>query len=131
MNRQEEFFDGPSSTLTTLQIREKLADVATEAGITGDKLVSFKDLLTIKGSGNGGIAVTNDLKYTSKFRNCFRVPSHKFNPFQSNLPGKMASMSLPLFFGMALSPMKSQVVGLRKSGRYSSRTRSLSEVAVW
>ncbi|KAI0322509.1 thioredoxin-like protein [Amylostereum chailletii] len=67
MNRQEEFYDGPTSTLTALQIREKLADVATEAGITGDKLAQFKDLLTLKGSGNGGIDVTDDLKYTIKF----------------------------------------------------------------
>ncbi|KAJ7098604.1 hypothetical protein B0H15DRAFT_1005059 [Mycena belliarum] len=63
---QDEYFDIPTSTLTPLQIREKLAALAAEvipAGATG----SFADLLLLKSSANGGNAVTDDLKYTIKF----------------------------------------------------------------
>ncbi|EMD40528.1 hypothetical protein CERSUDRAFT_44584 [Gelatoporia subvermispora B] len=64
--RQEEFFDIPTSTLTPLQIREKLAHIA--AGVIGEQNVpAFKDLLALKSTPNGGVAVTDDLKYTIKF----------------------------------------------------------------
>ncbi|KAJ7668148.1 hypothetical protein B0H17DRAFT_1088276 [Mycena rosella] len=64
--RQGEYFDIPTSTLTPLQIREKLAALAAEvipANATGD----FAELLLLKSSPNGGNAVTDDLKYTIKF----------------------------------------------------------------
>ncbi|EIM85688.1 uncharacterized protein STEHIDRAFT_81225 [Stereum hirsutum FP-91666 SS1] len=64
--RQEEFFDIPASTLTPLQIREKLAALAAEV-IPADKVDAFKEALKLKSSPNGGVAVTDDLKYTIKF----------------------------------------------------------------
>ncbi|KAH0840308.1 hypothetical protein J3R83DRAFT_1318 [Lanmaoa asiatica] len=66
-DEQEEFFDIPSSTLTPLQIREKLADVADSVIQDKGKVEEFKELLKLKGSPNGGVAVTDDLKYTIKF----------------------------------------------------------------
>ncbi|KDQ64204.1 hypothetical protein JAAARDRAFT_27831 [Jaapia argillacea MUCL 33604] len=63
---QGDYFDIPSSQLTPLQIREKL--VALAATVIGkDKAEEVKDLLTLKGSPNGGVAVTDELKYTIKF----------------------------------------------------------------
>ncbi|KAI0773362.1 hypothetical protein BC629DRAFT_1595134 [Irpex lacteus] len=63
---QGDYFDIPTSDLTPKQIRQKLADLA--APFTGnDKKDVFLDLLTLKSSPNGGIAVTDDLKYTIKF----------------------------------------------------------------
>ncbi|KIO12346.1 hypothetical protein M404DRAFT_124552 [Pisolithus tinctorius Marx 270] len=66
-DRQEEFFDIPVSNLTPLQIREKLAEVAASV-IPADRVNDFKELLKNRpGHPNGGIAVTDDLKYTIKF----------------------------------------------------------------
>jgi len=64
--RQGEFFDIPTSTLTPLQIRQKLAGVAASV-IAPGAVDEFKDLLTLKSTPNGGVAVTDDLKYTIKF----------------------------------------------------------------
>jgi len=64
--QQGEFFDGPSSNMTPLQVREKLTNIAAQV-ITEEQLVMFKDLLKLKPSPNGGIGVTDDLKYTIKF----------------------------------------------------------------
>ncbi|KAF7965680.1 hypothetical protein HWV62_9103 [Athelia sp. TMB] len=64
--KQGEYFDIPSSTLTPLQIREKLVKLAAEY-IPASKVDELKELLTLKSSPNGGIAVTDDLKYTIKF----------------------------------------------------------------
>ncbi|KAJ7194546.1 hypothetical protein GGX14DRAFT_678631 [Mycena pura] len=64
--RQGEYFDIPSSTLTPLQIRDKLAALAAEV-IPANATGSFADLLALKSSPNGGNAVTDDLKYTIKF----------------------------------------------------------------
>ncbi|KAG0698701.1 hypothetical protein DFH29DRAFT_940337 [Suillus ampliporus] len=64
--QQTEFFDGPSSTMTPLQIREKLAGIAAQV-ITKEQLAMFKELLKLKPTPNGGIGVTDDLKYTIKF----------------------------------------------------------------
>lgn len=63
---QEEYFDIPTSTLTPLQIREKLAALAASV-IGEDKKGSFADVLTLKSTPNGGVDVTDDLKYTVKF----------------------------------------------------------------
>lgn len=63
MKRQGEFFDIPTSKLTPLQVREKLAEVAATV-IPAGKVDEFKDLLVFKSSPNGGNAVTDDLKYT-------------------------------------------------------------------
>ncbi|KAF8645475.1 hypothetical protein AX16_007761 [Volvariella volvacea WC 439] len=65
-NVQGEYFDIPSSTLTPLQIREKLAGVAATV-IPPEAVEKFKDLLALKSTPNGGTAVTEDLKYTIKF----------------------------------------------------------------
>lgn len=61
-DKQADFFDIPVSTLTPLQVREKLADIA--ASVLGkEELIAFGELLKHKGSPNGGVAVTDDLKY--------------------------------------------------------------------
>jgi len=66
--RQTEFFDIPSSTLSPVQIRAKLAEVAeTVIGEDKEKIAAFKDLLVLKSTPNGGVAVTDELKYTIKF----------------------------------------------------------------
>lgn len=63
---QGEYFDIPTSTLTPVQIRAKLAALA--AGVIGEsKATEFRDLLTLKSTPNGGVAVTDDLKYTSAY----------------------------------------------------------------
>jgi hypothetical protein len=64
--RQGEFFDIPTSTLTPIQIRENLAQVASEV-IPSNAMDEFRELLKLKGSPNGGVAVTDDLKYTSAY----------------------------------------------------------------
>lgn len=64
--QQTEFFDGPASNMTALQIREKLASIAAQV-ITEEQVAVFKDLLKVKPTPNGGIGVTDDLKYTIKF----------------------------------------------------------------
>ena len=64
--QQGDYFDIPSSTLTPLQIREKLAALAAQV-IPASKVEEFNDLLRLKSSPNGGVAVTDDLKYTSMF----------------------------------------------------------------
>ena len=48
--------------------REKLADIASSVS-AADKVNDFKKLLQYPSQGhpNGGVAVTNDLKYTSVF----------------------------------------------------------------
>ncbi|KAH8827726.1 hypothetical protein DL96DRAFT_1600088 [Flagelloscypha sp. PMI_526] len=63
---QGEYFDIPTSTLSPIQIRAKLADLAATV-IPADKVEAFKDLLLNKTTPNGGVAVTDDLKYTIKF----------------------------------------------------------------
>jgi len=67
LQRQGEYYDIPSSTLTPIQIREKLASLYAELGVRGDQVDSFKDLLTNKSTPNGGVSVTDDLKYTIKY----------------------------------------------------------------
>jgi len=62
---QEDFFDVPSQDLTPRQIREKLAQIASNF-LSSDALAEFKNLLTPK-DWNEGTGVTNDLKYNTKF----------------------------------------------------------------
>ncbi|TDL29379.1 hypothetical protein BD410DRAFT_779779 [Rickenella mellea] len=64
--RQTEFYDIPASNLTPVQIREKLADIA-EPLIGADKVADVKELLKLKSTPNGGVAVTDELKYTIKY----------------------------------------------------------------
>jgi len=64
--KQGDFFDIPTSNQTPLQIRENLANVAAQV-IPPDAIDGFKELLKLKGSPNGGVAVTDDLKYNIKF----------------------------------------------------------------
>ncbi|CAE6447923.1 unnamed protein product [Rhizoctonia solani] len=59
---QEQFFDIPTSTLTPLQIREKLVALAPE----GVDKKAVADLLELKSTSNGGVSVTDDLKYNIK-----------------------------------------------------------------
>jgi hypothetical protein len=62
--------------MTPLQIREKLASIAAQV-ITEEQVAMFKDLLKLKPTPNGGIGVTDDLKYTSVFSKiCGGLVSH-------------------------------------------------------
>ena len=61
---QDDYFDIPTSNLSPTQIRNNLADLA--AGVIGaDKRAAFLDLITFKTTPNGGVDVTDDLKYTT------------------------------------------------------------------
>ena len=70
--KQGEYFDIPSSTMTPLQIREKLVALVEES-VGADKAAQVKDLLALKSTPNGGTAVTDDLKYTSAWHNSLCV----------------------------------------------------------
>jgi len=63
---QLDFFDIPSSTRTPVQTREKLVELALPI-VGEDKREKLLDLLKHKTSPNGGVDVTNELKYTIKF----------------------------------------------------------------
>ncbi|KAI0005113.1 hypothetical protein BJV74DRAFT_762786 [Russula compacta] len=67
LKRQEEYYDIPTSTLTPLQIREKLASLYAETAVRSDQVDAFKELLRNKSTPNGGVSVTDELKYTIKF----------------------------------------------------------------
>jgi hypothetical protein len=88
--------------LTPLQIREKLA--ALSAQVIPNKVEDFKELLKLKGSPNGGVDVTDDLKYTSAF--AFPTPLLFLNPNtltaykQSNILGRTGFTFLPQCCGM-------------------------------
>ncbi|KAI0751076.1 hypothetical protein C8Q80DRAFT_1098905 [Daedaleopsis nitida] len=60
------YFDIPTSTLTPLQIREKLSTLVSET-VGAEKAAQFSDLVALKSTPNGGTAVTDDLKYTVKY----------------------------------------------------------------
>jgi hypothetical protein len=67
---QEKYFDIPTSNLTPAQIRDNLAKLA--ASVIGDtKAKEAHELITLKGSPNGGNDVTDDLKYTSMIFNMY------------------------------------------------------------
>ncbi|KAI0053717.1 hypothetical protein FA95DRAFT_1530643 [Auriscalpium vulgare] len=67
LKKQGEYYDIPTSSLSPIQIREKLAGLADEAGLSQSQVAEFKDLLINKSTPNGGVSVTDDLKYTIKF----------------------------------------------------------------
>jgi len=64
--KQGDYYDGPTSTLTPLQIRASLIALASQF-LSGHKMKELEELLTIKGTPNGGISVTDDLKYNVKY----------------------------------------------------------------
>jgi len=53
--------------MTPLEIRASLVALGSEF-IPSSKVKQLEDLLTIKGTPNGGIGVTDDLKYNGTFR---------------------------------------------------------------
>ncbi|TRM67839.1 hypothetical protein BD626DRAFT_479990 [Schizophyllum amplum] len=64
---QTEYFDVPTSTMTPIEVRAKLADLAAEV-VGGEGVADkIKDLLAHKTSANGGNAVTDDMRYNLKF----------------------------------------------------------------
>ncbi|KAG5654220.1 hypothetical protein H0H81_005907 [Sphagnurus paluster] len=63
---QGDYFDIPASTLTPLQVRESLAQLAAQV-IPANAVEEFKEVLKLKSSPNGGNGVTDDLKYTSQY----------------------------------------------------------------
>jgi len=66
--QQGDYFDVPSQDLSPRQIREKLAQLASNL-LSSKALAEVKALLTPKGGRdlNGGTGVTDDLKYNIKF----------------------------------------------------------------
>ena len=65
MNGQEDFYDIPAASRTPTQTRAKLIELALPI-IGEDKKGALTDLLTHKTTPNGGLAVTDELKYTSR-----------------------------------------------------------------
>jgi len=67
MQHQEEFYDRRVADSTPTEIRRKLIALAGEVpSIDQSKLLTIQELLTYKGSPNGGIAVTDDVKWFVK-----------------------------------------------------------------
>jgi len=67
LREQEKFFDRAVADLTPTQIREKLIALAGEvSSIDKAKLPAIKDALTYKSSPNGGVDVTDNLKWHVK-----------------------------------------------------------------
>ena len=62
---QTDYYDIPSSHLTPLQIRDRLADLAAQVA-PSSAVSKFKELLLDSTTPNGGTGVTEDLKYTGK-----------------------------------------------------------------
>ncbi|KAG8839029.1 hypothetical protein FRB91_007235, partial [Serendipita sp. 411] len=64
---QDQFYDVPASTMTPSQIREKLADLGKTSGTLSDQEVeAVKQALVLNtkdGARNGGVSVTDDLKF--------------------------------------------------------------------
>ncbi len=123
--QQGDYFDIPTSTLTPLQIREKLANLAASLDSklwSGDAGAKFKDLLTLKSSPNGGVAVTDDLKYTSE--TVLRQLSTVYScPHQSSFLDRTAFTSRQRYSGMVLLRTRYPPRGERRSGPNSSRRR--------
>jgi len=72
---QEEFYDIPTSKLTPAQTREKLADLGLSSGtLTAEQVAAVKDLLLLKSTPNGGVAVTDDLKVCSEYNTPIASP---------------------------------------------------------
>ena len=65
MNGQEDFYDIPSANRTPTQTRAKLVELALPI-VGEDKKGALTDLLAHKTTPNGGLAVTDELKYTSR-----------------------------------------------------------------
>lgn len=64
MKRQEDFFDRSTADLTPTQIRQKLVELAGEVPSIGkEKMPKILDLVTLKTSNNGGVDVTDDIKW--------------------------------------------------------------------
>jgi len=59
--------------MTPLQIREKLAALAQQ--VIPNDIDQFKELLKLKSTPNGGVSVTDDLKYTSASPRLVDLPS--------------------------------------------------------
>lgn len=127
---QRDYFDIPTSTLTPTEIREKLTALVAES-VSEDKAAPFKDLVTLKTTPNGGVDVTEDLKYTSKSADVYTRRWRRFLTLvrsQSSSPGRMASTSRQLSCGTASSQTRSPARGASASGPSSSRRRSRREL---
>jgi len=67
MERQEELFDRAVADKTPVQVREALVQLAGEVkSIDKSKLPAILDLVTYKSTPNGGVAVTDDIKWHIK-----------------------------------------------------------------
>jgi hypothetical protein len=63
---QTDYFDRPASTMTPLQIRDKLTELASHH-VSKSDVAKVAELLKVKSTPNGGIGVTDDLKYNGQF----------------------------------------------------------------
>lgn len=66
MQKQEDYFDKAVANQTPTQIRESLIKLAETSGVESSKIPELRDLLTYKTTPNGGVAVTDDVKWFSK-----------------------------------------------------------------
>ena len=84
--------------MTPVQIREKLVDLALPI-VGKEKKGELLDLLTYKTTPNGGVAVTDDLKYNGETRS---AQYKHFLDFVTKLSsrGKMVFTCLRRFYGM-------------------------------
>jgi hypothetical protein len=69
-NKQAEYFNKSTEDLSTQQIRDKLSQLASDV-LPPHAVERFSTMLSINGSPNGYSAVTEELKYTSKFFSSF------------------------------------------------------------
>lgn len=103
-----------------------MAKLASQA-IPAEAVEQFRDLLTIKGSPNGGVAVTEDLKYNSKLLHrghslIGRTDAIAHKPVKLNLLARIASMFPQLRSGMDWLLVRFRAAGEKKSGITFSKT---------
>lgn len=143
MKRQEEFYDRATADLTPVQVREKLVKLAGEVpSIEQDKLPAILDLVTYKSTPNGGVDVTDDVKWHSASLSflfslfsflslsviiILNNNSHSLRFSQSNSLVRTECMLHPLQFGMASRMIRSDPPGWIPSGPSSSLITSRLE----
>jgi hypothetical protein len=120
LQRQEEYYDIPTSTLTPVQIRDKLASLYAEISTLNQQIDAFRELLKLKSTPNGGVSVTDDLKYTSKSVSA-GYQAVLMDRMQSNFPDRTGFMSPLRYCGTEYLPTRSPARGGKPSGRNSWR----------
>jgi hypothetical protein len=127
MKRQTEFFDRAVADLTPTEIRRKLVALAGDVpSIDQSKLDTILDHLTYKTSPNGGVDVTDDLKWCGEYivllRVAFFVRSNCCLLCQLNWVGRMEFTSARQPSGMVTFKPMFPRLGLKRSGMDSFST---------